>query len=207
MKPLLLLLALGLAACGPVKNLDPLGGLGGADSSRYGFESGTAPWAPAPAGDGGSCTGVSHASGRSLFGQASLAMQMVNMGNHYPSNAACPGVDNAARIALDLSATPADLTGKTVSAWVYLPAAAQSSPEAPTQGQLYLIDNSADSYADAPGVNLGVEQWTRISFKPVAGGAFDPSAIKRVGLKISVSGAAPCDFLYSGVVLVDSIDW
>lgn len=222
MKPLALGLGLlALAACGPIKNLDPLGGLGGADNSRYGFEAGVEAWAPAPAADGGSCTGVSAAWGRSVFGQASLALEMVNMGNHYPANTACPGVDNAARAAIDLSGSPPDLTGKTVSAWVYLPSAGQAAADTPTQAQLYAIDNSLDSYANGPGVNLGVDQWTRVTFRPQAwagpgdynqGGVFtaagfDPSAIKRLGVKISAAGAAPCTFAFSGVVLLDSVDW
>jgi hypothetical protein len=221
MRALALLLAvLGLAACGPIQGLDPLGGLGGpTDSARYSFEGGIQGWGKAPPSDGGSCIAVLHAPGRSLYGQASLAMQLRGMGNHYPGN--CSGVDNAGRAVIDLSATPPDLTGKTVSAWVYLPSNGQASTDTPTQGQLYLVDASGDSYGNGAGVNLQPDLWTRITFKPVAwagpgnyeqeglylAAGFDPAAIVRLGVKVSAAGTAPCDFRFDGIVLVDSVDW
>jgi hypothetical protein len=218
-RPLLLIaLALAAAACGPVKNLDPLGGLGGEDASRYGFEGSVQGWGPAS--DGGSCSQVFVASGRSLFGNDSLAVALVQMGNHYPSSSGCPAPDNAGRAAIDLSGAPPDLSGKTVSAWVYLPSAAQASGDAPTQGQIYLLD-AGDNYGNGPGVNLVPEQWTRVSFSPIAwagpgaysqdglylAAGFSPAGIKRLGVKISASGAAPCAFAFSGVVLVDAVTW
>lgn len=212
-------LALAAAACGPLRDLDPLNGLGGpVDRARYGFEDGVQGWDKAPPGDGGSATAVFQAPGRSLYGQASLALQMVGMGGHYPGN--CSGVDNAARAALDLSAAPPDLSGRTFSAWIYLPPAAQAAEQHPTQGQLYLMD-MGDRYANGPGVNLQPGLWTRVTFKPYAwagpgndqshghfvSAGFDPVAIKRAGVKIAAAGSAPCSFQYSGLVLIDSVDW
>ncbi len=220
MKRLLpLLAALTALGCTPVKNLDPLGGLGGSDSARYGFEGGVQGWGPAS--DGGSCTQAFVAAGRSLFGADSLAVVLDQMGNKYPSSSSCPGSDNAGRAAIDLSGSPPDLTGKTLSAWVYLPVDGQASNEAPTQAQLYLVDATGDSYGNGAGVNLVPEQWTRVSFSPTAwpgpgnydangiylAAGFDPASVKRVGIKLAASGAAPCSFAFRGVVLVDSVHW
>lgn len=213
----LLFASLGLTACGPIQGLDPLGGLGGAtDSARYSFEDGVQGWDKAPAGDGGSCIAVLHAPGRSLYGQGSLAMQLLGMGNHYPGN--CSGVDNAGRAVIDLSAAPPDLTGKTVSAWVYLPAAAQAASDKPTQAQIYLI-TAGGFYGNGRGEDLLPDQWKRVTFSPFATAVpyvqdgvhlqanFDPAAVLRLGVKVSASGTAPCDFRFDGIVLVDSVDW
>lgn len=212
-------LALLLTACGPVKNLDPLGGLGGEDHSRYGFESGVQGWAPAA--EGGSCTQVMSAPGRSLFGQSSLALVLDQMGNHYSGSPICPGADDAGRASIDLSASPVDLSARTLSLWVYLPPTGQSSDSAPTQAQIYLVCSAGSVYGNGAGVNLVPNQWTRVNFSPTAwagpgaldqngvflNAGFDPSSIKTVGVKFSASGAAPCSFAFSGVVLVDSLDW
>src|SRR6478752_3290492 len=81
----LALLSLCLAACGPVKNLDPLGGLAGPqDSSRYGFEASTQGWGPSSP-PVGSCLSVQQASGRSFFGQGSLAFYVSNLGGLDPN--------------------------------------------------------------------------------------------------------------------------
>jgi hypothetical protein len=222
MRRLALFGLLALTACGPVKNLDPLGGLGGPDTSKYGFETSAQGWACASEA-ASSCFNVGTSAGRSLYGQGSLAVALFQMGNHY-SGGPCVGgaTDNLGRISVDLSASPLDLRGKTVTAWVYLPAAAQAASDAPTQAQIYMVDgNGAGIFANGSTVNLKTDNWSLISFRPFAwagpgintsGGiyvnpGFDPSSIKRLGIKFAASGAAPCDFVFSGTVLVDSINW
>ena len=211
-----------LVGCGPMKNLDPLGGLGGADTSRYGFESSTQGWTCATE-TGSSCFSVSAVQGRSLFGQGCLAVDLFQMGNHYlgGSCGASP-TDNFGRIGIDLTASPVSLVGKTVSAWVYWPSAGQASTSAPSQAQIYLID-VGNFFGNGVPVNLKSDNWTQIKFSPIAwpssnplpntqGGiyvqpGFDPAMIKRVGIKIGASGAAPCTFAFTGTLLVDSVDW
>jgi hypothetical protein len=217
MRRLLLLALLPLlGACGGVKNLDPLGGLGGtADNARYGFESGAQGWTHSL--DVGTCIGVQHVTGQSLYGQSSLAMRVLNMGNHYGSSPTCPGSDDAARVSVDFTGNTPTMTGKELSAWVYAPAGISYSDSAPTGAQLFAID-TAGVYGGAS-ANLLPGQWVRVSFKPVAtstlinsGGVYinhgyDPGSIQRIGIKLSPAGTAPCDFTFTGIVLIDSVHW
>jgi hypothetical protein len=214
---LLLLSAAGLAAgCGSMKNLDPLGGLAGAaDGSRYGFEGGTEGWAPSASG-GGTCTGVFQATGSRFLGQASLGMTVQGLNNAYPANATCPGADGGSRASILYGAGFPDLAGKTVRAWLYIPAEAAYSTDAPTLAQIFLVDNGSSAYANGAGVNLVPGGWTEVTFSPdpanpVANSfyaaGFNAAAIKEIGVKLSTSGTAPCNFSFSGTVLLDAVSW
>lgn len=203
------LAALLAAGCGPLKNVDPLGGLGGADNARYGFESGVEGWAK-PTSEGSSTYSVFQAPGRSLYGQASLAMAVLSLNKANPMHG---------RVSIVFGIQP-DLAGKTVGAWVYSPPGCQVSDSQPSYLQIYARDASG-VFANNVGPNVAVGTWARLQFSPIAnpatytvevsqgsfGGSFNPSAISELGIRVGVSDAAPADFRFDGVFLIDSVDW
>lgn len=219
----MLVLLAACAGCGGFKNTDPLSGLAGAtDTALYNFESSAQGWACSSS-QGGKCNSVSQANGLSFAGQGSLQVLLNALTNHYPSNPSCPGTDDAARVSVVLGSGYPDLTGHTLRAWVYIPAAAAYSKDLPTQAQIFLVQNSGSKYANGPGVNLIPDTWNEVTYAPVAnpdlinpkslaGGTymaagFDPNGISEIGIKIAPAGAAPCTFTYTGYVLVDSISY
>lgn len=224
MKRLVMLLALlAVAGCGGFKNTDPLSGLAGStDTARYNFEASAQGWSCSSS-QGGKCYSAGQASGLSFAGQGSLQVLLNALTNHYPSNASCPGSDDAARISIVLGGGYPDLTGHTVRAWVYIPAAAAYSKDAPTQGQIFLVQNSGNKYANGPGVNLIPDTWNEVTYAPVAntdlvnprsltGGTymaagFNPNGISEIGVKIAPAGTAACSFSYTGYVLIDSVTY
>ena len=99
-----------LGACGPVKNIDPLGALAGPqDSSRFGFETSSQGWAPSLY-LGGTCQRVFQNPGQSFLGTGSLALKIVNMNNSSSGSAAA-----------SIVFTSINLTGKKIHLWVYAP--------------------------------------------------------------------------------------
>jgi hypothetical protein len=210
----LALAAFALGACGPVKNLDPLGALAGpVDSSRYGFETSTQGWAPSVS-QGGSCVGVSQAQGRSFYGHGSLGFDVAGMDNL--NNGA-----DSARVSIVFGAGGVTLTGKSLSLWVYAPANVEPSDSAPSNASIFILDSSGN-YANGRSFNLAAGNWTHLTYAPQAnpgaspisdtntglyvGAGFNPALVKELGLKVGTAGTAT-NFSYTGVLLLDAVNW
>lgn len=198
-----------LAACGKVKNLDPLNGLAGPeDNTRYGFESSAMGWAPS-AYLGGTCQSVFQNPGQSFWGQGSLALRTLNTDN--TNN----GANSAA--ASIIFGSPQNLTGKTIRLWLYAPLDIAPSDDKPSYVSIFTKSNT---YANGMASNIARGNWTEVVFAPqanstavtvTAGGAFipptyDPSSVTELGVKVGIAGTAS-GFSFTGTILLDGVDW
>jgi hypothetical protein len=103
-----------------------------------------------------------------------------------------------------------DLRGKTVSAWVYVPAAARGDPKYPNGGHLFVHDAGGNklygTWQNFPGAG-----WFQITLpitdkKPVCGSiepGFDPSKIRIIGVNIGVPVESSVTF--HGPIYLDAI--
>jgi hypothetical protein len=207
---LVLGLGLVLGGCGGIQNLDPLGSsLGGAtDNAIFNFENGIQGWACQSSIATG-CVTVSQDVGQSFAGKASLQV-LISIGG---ANATTAAVGYA------YAANGPNLTGLTVSAWVYAPASINYSTSDPSYTQIYMKDSNGN-YANGAGVNMNGGNWVHVTFAPVASpsgsatgaseyyaAGFNPLSVAQIGLKFGSSGSAPSTFSYYGNVLIDSVNW
>ena len=209
MRRLVLIAALGaLAACGKVKNIDPLNGLAGPeDNTRYGFESSAQGWTVA-AGSPNSCQSIFQNPGQSFFGQGSLALRLVGL-----------DTTHGAMASIVYSAPLPSFVGKTIRLWVYAPQDIAPSDDKPSYVSIYLKD-AAFVYGAGKGSNFARGNWTEVVYSPAlnSGGlindpsigyinaGFNPAAVTELGVNIGVAGTAS-GFSFTGTILVDAVDW
>lgn len=208
-------LALGLGACGGIKDTNPYLSLGGkSDSTRYGFEATAQGWTYSAVPSPGSAVAMGQSSLASFFGLGSLAIGVQDMSN----DAAARGA--AAAVSYSPGSYP-DLSNKTIVMWIYAPASVAYDDSNPSYAQIYVKD-AGDHFANGPGANLVRDGWTKVTWAPLAnltaspissGGAyyasmFDPSTgIKELGFKAAASGSAPASFKFNGTLYLDGVDW
>lgn len=204
---LALAVAAGLAAgCGKMKDVNPLNSPGGAsaDPARFSFEDGTVMGFTEGTVDSNGVDQVFNTDGAAFAGARCL-------GGHIT------GFDHVTPFEVQ-TAVSADLTGKTLSAWVFVPTQASYSDNKPIYAQIFVKTDT--SYANGKGVNMSPGSWTRVSFSPVANtgaadidngvyikAGFDPAGATLVGVKVAMQAATPASFRYTGNLLVDSLTW
>jgi hypothetical protein len=207
MKKALMVLPFLLFGCGGIKNTNPLLGLGGPqDNSRYSFESSTMGWIPEPE-PSTAVDSVFQSTQVSFFGSGSLGLHVTEMSS-----------TNAGFVGVPLSPV-VNFTGKNVTLWIYMPAAAAPSSSEPTQAQIFMKDNLSD-YANSAGVNLVSNGWTQMQWSPlsnassssttIAGayyaGNFNAAAVGILGVKFACAGDSG-SFTYTGQLFIDSVNW
>ena len=201
-----------LIGCGEVKNINPLHGLGGdADTALFHFEDGTlmglTSGAASVASVPGSLANALNTDQVSFFGQRSMQWQIVNMNNGGNADAAMEYMAPA----------PVNLEAKTVRVFVWAPAEAAPSSSQPAWCQIYL--KQGVNFANF-GRNLLADGWSEVSFdvqsntgSAISDGflsvpsGFDASAVDVIGIRVSLSGAAPADYNFNGNIFVDSLTW
>lgn len=107
-----------------------------------------------------------------------------------------------------------NMEGKTVTAWIFVPAAAAGDPQHPNGIQLYVKDNAwrAQYYTwfDLAG---NTDRWVPVTFTPqrrdpIKGATdpgFSPGNISIIGIKIGTGTGSKA--AYRGPIWVDSISW
>jgi hypothetical protein len=112
---------------------------------------------------------------------------------------------------------PYDLTGKTLTCWIYAPVGSMGAFDHPNRFQLYVKDvnfkREAGVWVDITPNQEGT--WFPItlalSVQSPPGGdmdvGFDPTHIIMLGIKISVSAEPTSGNHYGGVILIDACDW
>ncbi len=104
------------------------------------------------------------------------------------------------------SSASLNLTGKTLSMWVYLKSGLVSPPNQ-VGAQIFLKDTSY-KYANGAFFNLTPNEWMQVTYNvnaPSYTANPDPSSVFEVGLQIAGSGSAV--FTSDGVVVADSFGY
>jgi hypothetical protein len=170
----------------------------------YGFEEGAEGWSTS-----GGCTAARPSGAESKSGQFSLALGMA-LGPAERQGEAW--VDLRQNHPAGIPAVPANLGGRTVTAWVYAPRGARGDQQRPNGFQLFVKDVEWRA-AYGGWQNVVEERWVRVSLE--LGGArspsgfvapgFDPSRIIAVGVKFALGGDPTAK--YDGTVYLDAVDW
>jgi hypothetical protein len=170
----------------------------------FGFEQGAEGWSTS----GGSTT-ARQSEDRSKSGRFSLALGMA-LGPAERQGEAW--VDLQQNRPTGVPGVPANLGGRTVTAWVYAPRGARGDAERPNGFQLFVKDAEWRA-AYGAWQNVVEERWVRLSLdvggaRPPSGfvaAGFDPSRVIAVGVKFAL-GADPTA-RFEGSVYLDAVDW
>jgi len=171
----------------------------------FNFEDGVLSWTAQTYSGSEACSAVSISSEQAKEGQYSLKMSLNLIGGDAHNGA------GEAWAYLNPAPQPENLTGHTVTAWVYAPVAAGSEEGNPSSWQLFVKDDQWHSeYGSMSNIVEG--QWTQLSLtvglaKPDTGSVdqqFDPSRVWVVGVRV-LAGGAPAK--YEGPVYVDDVRW
>lgn len=116
--------------------------------------------------------------------------------------------DQFARVGVDSSATPLDLTGRTVTARVELDSGFTATGD--LTAKLYVTSGDAGVLADGPSIALSAEgQWFTLSFdadNPFSAETnFDAGDIRELGVQIDTSSSSTN--AGSVTIFIDSVDY
>ncbi len=104
---------------------------------------------------------------------------------------------------IDLSASPENLTGKTITFHVYVPTDITQAPynSAPYGAKVYIKTGTGWTWADGGWNNLLTPGWNTFIFSPSSVGEADT---KEVGIQIGKGTGTPD---WNGTIYVDEVNW
>ena len=104
---------------------------------------------------------------------------------------------------LNVSASPVNMTGKTITVHVYVPTALTQAPynSNPYGAKVYIKTGSSWTWADGGWNNLLTPGWNTFTFSPSGVGEADT---KEVGIQIGKGTGSPD---WAGTIYVDEINW
>ena len=183
----------------------------------YDFETGLEGWAVSSSASVKGITKAEWTSERAMSGGHSMKLA-VDLNNSIPSK-------RSGEVSVDMfshppygypPSHPVDLTGKTISAWVYVPPRARGDPNAPNGIHLFSHDIWGNklygTWQNFPG-----EGWFQVTLPitknvPACGSIipgpdpskpFDPSAIRKIGVNIGVPTISSATF--NGYIYLDAV--
>lgn len=188
------------------------GNTGSKEPGSYGFEVGTQGWIFRVFADSMAITSVVQNTENSLEGSASLQCTVDLIGGDTQKGKGELFVDLMSHPPLGIIG-PVDLSDKTFSVWVYLPAEASGDPTKPNGIQLFFKDtdfNSKYSSWQNIGTMVHIDQWEQVTVDiATESWAWDDgcnlSLIGELGIKIATGGGSTENF--SGTMLVDNVAW
>jgi hypothetical protein len=182
------------------------------DSSKYGFEAARTSWVPQTYVDSQAVTAVGRSErDMAKVGCYSLQITVDLIGGDAHRSKGEAWVDMLEH-SPEGQSTPKDLTGHTISAWVYAPPGAGGDKSRPNGFQIFAKDaQSRNEYG--PWYNVVEGMWVQVALTVSAaapeGGfkdpEFDPGQISIIGIKIGAGGGSTAR--YQGVIYVDAVDW
>ena len=181
-----------------------------AASSKYNFESGAMAWTPQDAANVRACTSVSASETRPHTGVRSLELAMSMDGSDPTRQQGEAYVELRDRSGTGELQT-ADLSGRTLVAWIYAPPGSRGASDAPNGVQLFVKDAQFRSlYSTWQNVAEGT--WNAVSLpvsKPQAGSyidrGFDSAHAVMIGVKFAAGGGSRAT--YNGPLFVDDVNW
>jgi uncharacterized protein YgiM (DUF1202 family) len=189
-------------------------------SPQYSFESGTMGWVPQrDASDTKAVTAVAQSSGQTRSGRPSLELTVDLIGGNHQTNSKGEAfVDMGYNLPSGITTpAPYDLTGKTITCWMYAPLGSAGDPGSPNGFQVFVKDTGFKSeYGSWENITPQREgTWFPITLTPSTqmppGGykdpEFNPTRIILLGVKIGAGGQSTDQIRYAGSTYVDTCDW
>jgi uncharacterized protein YraI len=192
-------------------------------SPKYSFESGTMGWIPQQdpenVPDTQAVTAVVQSSNQAKSGLASLEIAVNLIGGNHPTDSKGEAFVDMRYDLPNGVTTPAphDLTGKTITCWVYASPGSAGDASSPNGFQIFVKDTDFRSeygtWKDITPQREGT--WFPITLTPSMqmppGGYkdsdFNPTRIILLGVKIGAGGKSTDQMRYAGRVYVDACDW
>lgn len=180
-------------------------------SLRYSFEKGKQGWQHQTYNDSQACEQVDTTSAQEKDGSHSLKMSIDLVGGDAHRSKGEAWVDWT-KTAPGNEKVPLDLSGRTITAWVYAPKGAAGENSSSNGFQIFIKDSEwRGEYGTWNNVEEG--QWTMISLTvsttaPDDGwmaSGFDPKHIVALGVKMGAGELSKAK--YKGPVFVDTISW
>jgi hypothetical protein len=189
-------------------------------AKRFSFEPGTMGWLPqGGVEDTQAVTDVAQSTIRAWSGWASLVLEVNLIGGDHPTNSKGEAFVDMRYNLPTGTTTPApyDLTGTTITCWVYAPPGSAGDANSPNGFQVFVKDKSFKSEYGT-WENIAPERegtWFQISLtsgtQVPPGGymdpEFDPTRIVLLGVKIGAGGKSTDQMRYTGPVYIDACDW
>ena len=195
------------------------GGGGGVDTAKYNFETTVQGWQAQTWIDSQAITAVARDTSKAKFGSASLRCTVNLQGGdetQLPNTKGEAWVDMQNNPPAGVT-VPVDLSNKTISVWVWLPAEAAGDPNRPNGIQIFFKDanwnNRYSSWHNIgnPPYGLPTDTWVEITVNTATESwaydqpGFDMTRVRAVGVKIGAGGGSTATF--NGYIWIDSFDW
>jgi uncharacterized repeat protein (TIGR02543 family) len=193
---------------------------GGADLAKYNFETTAQGWQAQTWQDSQAITAVARDTSKAKNGSASLKCTVNLQGGdetQLPNTKGEAWVDMQNNRPTGVTTVPVDLSNKTVSVWVWVPAEAAGDPARPNGIQIFFKDanwrNRYSSWHNIGNPPYGIETdtWVQITVNTATEtwaydeAGFDMTKVRAVGVKIGAGGGSTATF--NGFIWIDSFDW
>ena len=192
------------------------GGGGGVDTAKYNFETTAQGWQAQTWFDSQAITVVARDPTKAKNGSASLkcTVHLIGGDANYSKGEAWVDMQNNPPTGVTV---PVDLSNKTVSVWVWVPAEAAGDPMRPNGIQIFFKDaNWRNRYSSwhnigNPPYGIATDTWVQITVNTATEqwawdeAGFDMTKICAVGVKIGAGGGSTATF--DGNIWIDSFDW
>jgi hypothetical protein len=183
------------------------------DPSKYGFE-GEISWVAQTYQDSQACTAVGRSEkGTAKFGCYSLrcAVDLVGGDLHKSKGEAYVELQSSPPAGVTV---PANLEGREITVWVYVPGSAVGDPSRPNGVQVFVKDQSfRNEYGTWLNLVGNTDKWIPVTFTPsrqlppmgYMDSGFDPTNIIVLGVKIGAGGGSTAT--YKGPIWIDGVNW
>jgi hypothetical protein len=184
--------------------------------TKYGFEDGPMGWRPEQnADDTLACYDIAQSEERAREGYYSLKIDL-DLDGRDPGRGKGEVRVIIAEYPPDEDELPLDLTGRTITAWVYAPRGLRGDEQGPSGYQIFVKSVKDGSWKGAlysSWRNVIEGQWIQLRLKvsttPERDGfvtpEFDPKRVSAVGIKVALGGKSKGS--YKGPVYIDAISW